>query len=90
MFLGLLDPDPLVRGTDPALFSDFYLEINVNVPSKRKQQSVLKNLLFVGVLKVNDENSRIWIRTKISWILNTVSQKSFIKLWLTSRPLGWW
>jgi hypothetical protein len=31
-----------------------------------------KNISFlVGVLKVNDENSRIRIRTKMSWIRNT-------------------
>ncbi len=52
----------------------------VNVPSKSNDQ---KNLFFVGILKSNDENSRIrihkseaWIRgsgstPKMSWIRNT-------------------
>jgi hypothetical protein len=40
-------------------------------------KTFLKNYFFVGVLKVNDENSRIRIQiririhTKISWIRNT-------------------
>jgi hypothetical protein len=32
---------------------------------------VLKNLFFAGILKVNDENSRIRIHPKMSWIWNT-------------------
>ena len=32
---------------------------------------VLKNLFFAGILKVNDENSRIRIHPKMSWIRNT-------------------
>jgi hypothetical protein len=46
------------------LLLDFLpLKIDVNVPSKgNKQKNFLnKNLLFVAVLKVNDENSRIRI-----------------------------
>jgi hypothetical protein len=36
----------------------------------------MKKLVFLCVLKVNDENSRIriWIVTKISWIRNTDSK----------------
>ncbi len=35
------------------------LENDVNVPSKsNKQKNIFKNLCFVAVLKVNDENSR--------------------------------
>jgi hypothetical protein len=41
------------------------LKNDVNVPSKsNKQKNFLKILVFVGVLKVNDENSRIWIRQR--------------------------
>jgi hypothetical protein len=63
------------------------LKNDVNVPSKSNEQKKKKfYLFFVGVLKVNDENSRIqiriripihyskaWIRihTKMSWIRNT-------------------
>jgi hypothetical protein len=36
------------------------------------RKTFVKNLFFVGVLKVNDENSRIRIHPKISWIWNTV------------------
>ncbi len=32
---------------------------------------MLKNYFFAGILKVNDENSRIRIHTKMSWIRNT-------------------
>jgi hypothetical protein len=83
MFLDLLDPDPLVRGTDPdpsiikqnsngfLLFCDFfmtlYLRNDVNLSSKNAGNKQ-KNYKFflVGVLKVNDENSRIRIR--ICWL----------------------
>jgi hypothetical protein len=50
---GLPDPDPLVRGPDPD--HDFLsLKKDVNVPSKSNKQTI-----FVAVLKVSDENSRI-------------------------------
>jgi hypothetical protein len=43
------------------LFDFLSLKNDVNVPSKRnKQKNCRKNLFFVGILKVNDENS--WIR----------------------------
>ncbi len=69
MFLGILDPDTLVRGPDPILLSsskkivsfrllyDFSsLKNDVNVPSKINKQKNLKKLFFV-----DDENSRIRI-----------------------------
>jgi hypothetical protein len=34
MFLGLPDPDPLVRGMDPDPFDFLSLKNDVNVPSK--------------------------------------------------------
>jgi hypothetical protein len=87
MFLGLLDPDPLVRGMDLSscknsktnldsycfvtLFDFLSLKNDVNVPTKsNKQKNFLKKLFFVGILKENDENSRIRIRTHCSetWI----------------------
>jgi hypothetical protein len=61
MFLGLLEPDPLVRGTDPDpnpsiikqnrkknLVISFYLRENyVNVPSKsNKQKNLGKKIVF--------------------------------------------
>ncbi len=53
----------------------FILENYVYVSSKSIEQKNLENNLFVGVLKVNDENSSIWsrirIRTKMSRIRNT-------------------
>jgi hypothetical protein len=57
MFLGLLDPDPdpLVRSMDPD-------------PSIIKQFCYFcLNYFFVGVLKVNDENSRIRIQIRIHY-----------------------
>ncbi len=66
--LGLLDPDPdpVVRGLDPALdpdpetlFDFLSLKNDVNVPSTKV---FYKNYFLVGILKVNDENSRIRIR----------------------------
>jgi hypothetical protein len=78
-FLVLLDPDPLVRSMDPdpsiikqkeekpCSFGLFIFEYDVNVPSKsNKQKSFFFNLFFVGVLKVNDENSRIRVRIRIN------------------------
>jgi hypothetical protein len=53
------------------LLVDFLsLKNYVNVPSKSKKQKFFyKNFFFVGILKVNDENSRIririWIRIQI-------------------------
>ncbi len=71
MFLGLPAPDPLVRGSDPdpSIIKQngkktldfycfvtylwlFYLWKMMNVPGKK---------IFVGILMVTDENSRIWI-----------------------------
>jgi hypothetical protein len=49
--------------------SDFLsLKNEVNVPSKSNKQ---KKLCFAGMLKVYDENSRIRIHPKMSWIRNT-------------------
>jgi hypothetical protein len=59
------------------LLLDFLsLKNDVNVPSKsNKQKNFVKNSFFVGVLEVNDENSRIRIsiriHTKIAWKRNT-------------------
>jgi hypothetical protein len=81
MFLGPLDPDPLIRYGSGSFSSssknskknldsycfvtsfDFLSLINdVNVPSKStKQKNVFLNYFFVGILKVNDEYSRIRI-----------------------------
>jgi hypothetical protein len=48
------------------LLLDFLsLKIDVNVPSKSNKN------FFVGVLKASDENGRIRIHTKMSWIRNT-------------------
>jgi hypothetical protein len=57
-------------------FGLFIFEKNdANVPSNVISRKLFFNSFFVGVLKVNDENSRIWIRirqhTKMSWIWNT-------------------
>jgi hypothetical protein len=54
-----VDPDPLVRGPDPD-YDFLSLEKDVNVPSKSNKQTI-----FVAVLKVADENSRIRSRIKI-------------------------
>jgi hypothetical protein len=56
MFLGLLDPFNQRYGFGSG---SFYHQAKI----------VKKNL--VGVLKVNDEKSRIRIHTKMSWIHNT-------------------
>jgi hypothetical protein len=48
------------------------LKKDVNVSSKsNKKKNKNKKLFFVGILKVYDENSRIRIHTKMSWIRNT-------------------
>jgi hypothetical protein len=71
LFFGLLDPDPLVRGTRSGSFYHQAMKNDVNVPSKstvsvpNKQKNFFFKLVFVGVLKVNDENSRIQIRIRI-------------------------
>jgi hypothetical protein len=45
------------------------LKNDVNVPSKSKKQKNFKNnKFFVGILKVNGENSRIWIHQSEAWI----------------------
>jgi hypothetical protein len=53
------------------------------VPSNsNKQKNFLKNLIFVGFLKVNDENSRIRIRirihNKMSKIRNTGEKYGYL------------
>jgi hypothetical protein len=91
MFFGLPDPGPdheakIVRKTlidsycFVTSFGFFIFENYVNVPLKSNKQKIfVKKKVFVGALKVNDENSRIQIRirtlfrihTKMSWIRNT-------------------
>jgi hypothetical protein len=45
------------------LFDFLSLKNDVNLPSKsNKQKKSVKILVFAGILKVNDENSRIWIQ----------------------------
>ncbi len=46
------------------LFDFLSLKNDENVASKSNKQKKLctKNLFFAGILKVNDENSRIWIQ----------------------------
>jgi hypothetical protein len=66
-----LDPDPSIIKQNSKKNLGFYcfvssfdflsLKNDVNVPSKSNKQ----NNFFVGVLKVNDENSRIRIRIRI-------------------------
>jgi hypothetical protein len=43
------------------LFDFLSLRSNVNVPSKTSRNNCVKNLFFAGILKVNDENSKIRI-----------------------------
>ncbi len=96
-----LDPDPSIitqnskknlgsYGTVLWILDDFLSlknDVYMYVPSKSiKQENFFLNLLFVGVLKVNDENSRIYlvrgigmdprirIHTKMSWIRNTLER----------------
>ncbi len=38
---------------------------------KFKDKNFINKLVFVGILKVNDENRRLQIHTKISLICNT-------------------
>ncbi len=50
-------------------FNDFLsLKNDINVPSKSNKQKNLEKIIFVGILKVTDEKSRIQIpiRTKMS------------------------
>ncbi len=42
-----------------------------------KKQKNLEKKFFVGILKVNDNNSRIRILTKKSWIRNTACDYPF-------------
>jgi hypothetical protein len=51
-------------------FWHFIFENDVNVPSKVISKKLVKKIVFVGVLKVNDENSRIRFRIHKSeaWI----------------------
>ncbi len=68
-----LDPDPSMsyknskKNPDSyyfvTLFDFLSLKHDVNVASKSNKQkrTELKNLIFAGILKVNDENSRIRI-----------------------------
>jgi hypothetical protein len=68
MFLILQDPDPdpLVRDIDLDLLDFLSLKNDINLPSKsNKQKNYFFQIFFVGVLKVNDENSRIQIRIRI-------------------------
>ncbi len=73
MFLGLPDPDPSIikqkkvkKTLIPTvlwLFLDFLsLKNDVKVPSKSNKQKNFFISFFVGVFKVNNENSRIRIR----------------------------
>jgi hypothetical protein len=60
-------PKKIVRKTlIPNVFRDIYdflsFKNEVNEPSKSNKQENLEKIVFVGVLKVNDENSRIRIR----------------------------
>ncbi len=43
------------------------------------RKNCVKKLVFAGILKVNDENSRIRIHTKMSWILNTAQSKELTR-----------
>jgi hypothetical protein len=50
-----------------ALFDFLSLKNDINVPSKsNNQKNCVKNYFFAGILKVNDENSRIRIRIHFS------------------------
>jgi hypothetical protein len=50
------------------------LKNDVNVPSKSNmQENFFKNLFFVGILKVNDENRRIRIHWSEAWIRGSAS-----------------
>ncbi len=70
------------------LFLDFSsLKNDVNVPLKKViNRKTFFYLFFVGVFKVNDENSRSWIRiriririhTKMAWIRNTGHNKGTV------------
>jgi hypothetical protein len=62
------------------------LKNDVNIPSKSNKQKIFFKLVFVGVLKVNDENSRIRIYTKILWIRNTAFLASEYKFMRVQLP----
>ncbi len=47
------------------LFDFLSMKNDENVPSKSNKQKNFFLLVFVGVLQVNDENSRIRIRVRI-------------------------
>jgi hypothetical protein len=64
MFLGLLDPDPFVRGTDPAVSFNHHSK---NSKKKLDSYCFVTSLWVVDGLKVNDENSRIQSRIRIHW-----------------------
>jgi hypothetical protein len=76
MFLGLLNPDPLLRGMDldPAPDPSIVMQKKENLDSyclvtlldflslkSKKQKNFFLNYFFVGIMKVNDEKSRIRI-----------------------------
>ncbi len=79
MFVGLPgpDPDPVIRGMDPDPVLDTNLSTFLLLSSKNSKKNLdsycfvtsfgktFLKLVFVGVLKVNDENSRIRIRIRI-------------------------
>ncbi len=74
------DPDPSIimqnsnKNIDSyyfvTLFDFLYLKNDVTVASKSNKQEkfLLKNKFFAGILKVNDENSRIRIHESEAWI----------------------
>jgi hypothetical protein len=90
MFLSLLDPS-IIMQKSKNLDSYFFVTLDflslknyVNLASKSNKQKKMyyKNKFFAGILKVNDENSRIRIHLseariririhpKMSWIRNT-------------------
>jgi hypothetical protein len=60
MFLGLLDPDPVVRGMDPdqaKIVKNF-----IHTVLRLLFDFLSLKLVFIGILKVNDKNSMIRIR----------------------------
>jgi hypothetical protein len=50
------------------LFDFLSLKNDVNLPSKSNKNFFVKIKFFVGILKVNDENSRIRIHQSETWI----------------------
>jgi hypothetical protein len=54
------------------LFYDLLtLKNDANIASKSNKQKNLKQINLIAVSKVTDENSRIRIHSKMSWIGNT-------------------